>query len=1178
MNIYKLLLLKKAMLKACLFIGVMLWGFVSSYAQTYNLPITGTDAVRCGAGELTLSVTENSSVTDGWPEGISFNAANVKWYTVPFYGTPIATGLTYNTGYLEFSRTYYVDYTGSDGCSQCDRLIVRAVINDNSIAPQISYKQLAICNNIDQNFTPAIVGASSGIFSVNPNTGLTVNGSTGTFNPKGATAGTYTITFQPTEVIGCDSDPVSTTVTITNALIEPVISYPLASYCSSSGIVNVTRSAGAAGGTYSAYPTGLSIDPATGTITPSASATGNYIVSYTVPGTGGCSPVVGTANISIFRLPEITSISYQSPFCGSDNDLQTPVLTVENSYTPGLTPYGYTGDGTLALNTSTGEINPSLSDPGTYQVTYTIPAASPCGEVSATASVTILPVSSATISADKTSEFVDETAPIITFSGTGGPAPYTFTARIDIGNGGDLIIGNEFEITTPDAMTATKTLSQSTEVAETFTYHLIRVTDANGCSTEISGQSVTITINDIPNTTFAYQGSPYCTNGGTAVPSGNVVGSFSYSGSGLDLNTSTGVITLANSTAGTYTVTQTLSGYSSTAEVVITRLPVATFAYGSASYCPTAGDVSPSVTNDIGIFTASDPAVIFAEGVSVAPGTINTLFTPPGTYTITNTVQAGNGCSEVSASTEITINASPNYTGTRAYSICSGETTAITHSADIEGSTFSWTVSDVTGGITGASEGSGNTITQTLINPANTTVGTVSYTVTPNDATGCGIGVPTTVVVTVNPLPAKPTANSITMTYDGSEKSASASSSTITATSEAAVIAWFTTEAGTTATMAPTGTDVGTYTAWAEASYLSGCKSAGRTLVTLTIEPAELIVTDAVVADHTYDGTNNATISGATLAGVVSGDDVALVNVTSGTFAQVNADDNISVTTAMTISGTDAGNYTLTQPTLTGNIIKANLTYTANAKSKEYGEENPSLDFIYTGFVNGETPAVLTIEPVASTTVGVATEVGIHDDAITVDGGVDDNYSFTYIAADFTITKATLTVTADNIIRGVGETTPAYSYTVAGFKNGETEAGLRTGSSLSGTVTFTDNTSGSTAAGTYTITPIVSGLSATNYTFSTVNGTLTISNVVVEATEGTLRAGYTNLDAAYTAINDGTHKGDITIYLYADTSESTTATLNASGTGSTSYTSVTIVAVNGVTVTGTSDPLMILGQ
>ncbi|QIA07256.1 MBG domain-containing protein [Draconibacterium halophilum] len=1147
-KIYKLQLLKKALLQAALFLGVLLCGGISSFAQTYDLPIQGGDAVRCGAGELTLEVD--------W-SGETLNPDNVKWYTVPFYGTPVTTGLSYSTGYIEFTKTYYVDYVGDDGCSQCDRLMIRAVINDQSIDPQISYSNLVVCNNLDKNFLPTIVGASNGTFTVDPSTGLSVNGTTGVFNPNGATAGSYTITFDPVDVIGCNTAAVSTIVTITEALEVPVISYgESAVFCSTEEPVSVTKTAGADGGTYSAYPSGLTIDPSTGTITPETSATGNYTVSYTVAGNGGCSPVAGIASVSIMQLPVITAFSYNTPFCGSTTVSETPTLTIENDYTPGANPFSYTPateGATLALNTSSGAIDPSNSDAGTYTITYTIPAATPCGEVTETTNVEVYPVSAATISTDKTTEFVGEAAPVVTITGSVGPAPYTFTGRLDIGSGEDIITGTEFEMTTADAETVSVDITQSTEVAQVYTYHLLTVTDANGCTVDISNETVVVTINDIPNVDFAYEGSPYCTDGGIATPSGSTSGTFSCTDNNLTLDTETGVITLASSTAGTYTVTQTLNGYSSAAEVVITRLPNASFAYSASEYCPTAGEVAPSTTNDIGIFTASDAVVVFAEGDGVAPGTVNTLFTPAGTYEIYNTIQAGNGCDEVADTTEITINASPNYTGNRAYFICSGETTSITHDADIEGASFSWTVGTITGSITGASDGSGSSIEQTLLNPSNTAAGTVEYIVTPSDASGCGDGVPTTIVVTVNPLPATPTAVDNTVTYDGMEKVAGASSTVfVGAESEAAVINWFTSETGTTTTTSPTGTDAGTYTAWAEAEFEStGCISAGRTLVTLEITPRPLTAS-STIGDKIYNGSSvTGTVNLGSVSNLVLGEDLNII-ASATDYANANVENGKSTTISYSLSnGTtgDASNYSMVDLASTGNILKKELTVTADAKTKVYGESNPALTYQYSGFVNSETSVVLATNPTATTTVDATTDVGTQTDVITISGGVDDNYSFTYVANDFTVTKAELTVTANNIIRGVGETTPAYSYTMTGFKNAETEAGLRSATNLSGAVTFTDNTSGSTAAGSYTVTPVVSALSATNYTFAAANGTLTISNVVVEATGGTSRAGYASLDAAYNAINAGTHTDVIVIHVYTDISEATTVTLNSSGTG-----------------------------
>jgi trimeric autotransporter adhesin len=69
--------------------------------------------------------------------------------------------------------------------------------------------------------------------------------------------------------------------------------------------------------------------------------------------------------------------------------------------------------------------------------------------------------------------------------------------------------------------------------------------------------------------------------------------------------------------------------------------------------------------------------------------------------------------------------------------------------------------------------------------------------------------------------------------------------------------------------------------------------------------------------------------------------------------------------------------------------------------------------------------------------------------------------------------------------------------------------------------------------------------------------------VDVTATGGTLNASYATLQAAFAAINAGTHTGVITLDLTADTTETATAVLNASGTGSASYTSIAIKPVGG---------------
>jgi len=105
------------------------------------------------------------------------------------------------------------------------------------------------------------------------------------------------------------------------------------------------------------------------------------------------------------------------------------------------------------------------------------------------------------------------------------------------------------------------------------------------------------------------------------------------------------------------------------------------------------------------------------------------------------------------------------------------------------------------------------------------------------------------------------------------------------------------------------------------------------------IYPKELTVENATVQDKTYDGTTDAVITGATLQGVITGDNVVLEDNTYGSFASAKVDTDIDVSTSMTISGQKATNYELTQPSnLTGNITPKDITIggSFNADSKVY--------------------------------------------------------------------------------------------------------------------------------------------------------------------------------------------------------------------------------------------------
>ena len=114
---------------------------------------------------------------------------------------------------------------------------------------------------------------------------------------------------------------------------------------------------------------------------------------------------------------------------------------------------------------------------------------------------------------------------------------------------------------------------------------------------------------------------------------------------------------------------------------------------------------------------------------------------------------------------------------------------------------------------------------------------------------------------------------------------------------------------------------------------------------------------------------------------------------------------------------------------------------------------------------------------VTATQAGTAPYTGFHRASVT---------------DEFAIAQKELTVTARNESKDYDGSvfSGGYSNTIAGFVNGDREADV-----VSGSVTYTGAAMTAVNAGSHTITPVVSGLSATSYSFTPVNGTLTINKV-----------------------------------------------------------------------------------
>lgn len=108
---------------------------------------------------------------------------------------------------------------------------------------------------------------------------------------------------------------------------------------------------------------------------------------------------------------------------------------------------------------------------------------------------------------------------------------------------------------------------------------------------------------------------------------------------------------------------------------------------------------------------------------------------------------------------------------------------------------------------------------------------------------------------------------------------------------------------------------------------LTGANAGSYTLtqpagITVDIYKKPIEITGVTATNRVYDGTDVVALTGGTLAGVESGDDVTPIVPATGTIADENVENGKAVTIGtITLTGPDAGNYTLTQPTgITVNI------------------------------------------------------------------------------------------------------------------------------------------------------------------------------------------------------------------------------------------------------------------
>ncbi len=608
---------------------------IEGCTSTTRLAVT----VTAGSTAAPTGNASQSFCTASTVANLTATGTAIKWYDAATAGNllPSATALTNGT-------IYYASQTVGS-CESASRFAVTVTIAATA----------APTGNASQSFCTASTVAN-----------LTATGTAikwydaataGNLLPSATALSNGTIYYASQTVGGCES-ATRFAVTVTIGATAAPTGNASQSFCGAATVANLAA-------------TGTAIkwyDAATaGNLLPSATALINGTIYYASQTVGGCESANRLAvTVTLTAAPNAIINYTGSPYCSNAG-----TATVSQSGTSGGT-YSATPAG-LTINVTTGAITLATSTAGTYTVTYTVAASGGCNATITTATITITAAPAATIVYANSPYCSNGGTANVTRTGTAG-GTYSSTAGLTI-----------------NATTGAVTLGASTPGTYTVTYN---VAATAGCGSFTT--STNISIAALPTASISYSASPYCQNAGlaTVVRTGAAGGTYS-STAGLIINATTGEVTLATSTAGTYTVTYTIAAGSgcaavtATTTITITTLPTATISYAGSPYCNGSGTANVTRTGAAGGTYSSAAGLI----INATTGAVNLTTSTAGTYTVSYTLAAAGGCNAVTATSTIIINSlSVAATGATvsAANICGPSTVTLSVTGGSLGSGASW--------------------------------------------------------------------------------------------------------------------------------------------------------------------------------------------------------------------------------------------------------------------------------------------------------------------------------------------------------------------------------------------------------------------------------------------------------------------------------------------------------
>ncbi|QCK14690.1 MBG domain-containing protein [Mangrovivirga cuniculi] len=261
--------------------------------------------------------------------------------------------------------------------------------------------------------------------------------------------------------------------------------------------------------------------------------------------------------------------------------------------------------------------------------------------------------------------------------------------------------------------------------------------------------------------------------------------------------------------------------------------------------------------------------------------------------------------------------------------------------------------------------------------------------------------------------------------------------------------------------------------------------------------------------------------------------------------------DNLPTASTTAVQSSDAGTYPVSLSGGSDNnysfvlggdaqlvINKATLTVTIQDASKEYGEPNPVFNAVYSGFVLNQNSSVIDTEATISSVATELSDVGLYE--ITGADATDNNYDFTYLPGELTITKAPLTATVQDETREYGDINPAWTIIYSGFKNTDDTNVI----DQSPEVSLEQPGSEGYIPGAYRI--LIQGGADNNYYFDQyITGYLTITKAPLTVTAPTVTKLYGETVPSLALIYDGFKNNDSPSILDLKPSLSSNVTTNS---------------------------------